>query len=112
MSCFGVFAAVGMKDPVEIEVLGDIYEAVGWTPDIVVYIRTTPQACMERIIKRGRTEETNIDIEYLDKIHKKYEQVYSNQDTIVVDGEAGLEAVYQSVKAVVAAYATQLLVSK
>ena len=114
LSCLRVFAEVGMKDPVETEVIEDIYGAVGWIPDVVVYIRTTPQACMERIKKRGRTEEDGIVIEYLDQIHKKYEDIYTkgNITVVVVDGEDDMDVVYEKVKNVVTDYATQLFVSK
>lgn len=114
LSCAKVFAEIGIKDAVEIEVLNDLYGVVGWTPDLVVYIRTTPGSCIHRIKTRGRTEEANISQEYLFQLHKKYEKLYNGNgfNVVVVDGEQDADSVYNDVKAAVSAYATQLLVSK
>ena len=42
-------------------------------PDLIIYLHTTPQAAMKRIIARGRPEEAGIEIEYLARLHQKYE---------------------------------------
>ena len=45
----------------------------GVKPDLIIYLHTTPQATMKRIITRGRPEESGIEIEYLARLHQKYE---------------------------------------
>ena len=45
----------------------------GVKPDLIIYLHTTPQAAMKRIITRGRPEESGIAIEYLARLHQKYE---------------------------------------
>ena len=45
----------------------------GVKPDLIIYLHTTPQAAMKRIITRGRPEESGIEIEYLARLHQKYE---------------------------------------
>ena len=45
----------------------------GVKPDLIIYLHTTPQATMKRIITRGRPEEAGIEIEYLARLHQKYE---------------------------------------
>lgn len=111
VTCMRVFAEAGTKDPVERDVLGSLYDAVGWVPDVVVYIRTSPRSCLERIKKRARAAETTITIEYLEEIHKRYEDLYA-VCTNVVDGEMNEDAVYEAVRAAVAGYSTQALSSK
>lgn len=43
-------------------------------PDLVVYLRTTPDIAKERILTRGREWEKGIDIEYLRQVHGLYEE--------------------------------------
>ena len=42
-------------------------------PDLIIYLRTTPEKCMERIKERGRIEERNITVKYLTQLHKAHE---------------------------------------
>ena len=35
-------------------------------PDVIVYLRASPEACMARLKKRSREEESNIELEYLE----------------------------------------------
>ncbi len=41
--------------------------------DLIVYIRTPPEKCFERIQKRGRSEEKGITLRFLEDIHELYE---------------------------------------
>ncbi len=56
-----------------------------------IYIRTTPDVCMERIKKRNRQSEDKITTEYLETIHKRHEEwlmdtKYNKIPTLVLDG--------------------------
>ena len=42
-------------------------------PDVMVYLRTDPKVCFERMKKCDRKEETGVPLEYLRKIHEKHE---------------------------------------
>ncbi|XP_064641117.1 thymidine kinase 2, mitochondrial-like [Lineus longissimus] len=42
--------------------------------DLIVYLRTTPETCLERIRNRGRKEEKPIPIDYLKKLHDLHEE--------------------------------------
>ncbi len=42
-------------------------------PDGFVYIRTTPETCYERLVKRGRSEESAVPLDYLKLLHNKHE---------------------------------------
>tara|TARA_B100000035_G_scaffold254122_1_gene223610 strand:- start:542 stop:1156 length:615 start_codon:yes stop_codon:yes gene_type:complete len=53
--------------------------------DALFYLQTTPEICKERIIKRDRSCESSIEMDYLNKLHDKYEDVY-NGDECKVDG--------------------------
>ena len=43
--------------------------------DGFIYINTQPKICNERILKRSRTGENNIPIDYLNKLHDKHQSV-------------------------------------
>ena len=50
--------------------LSDKFELV---PSAYIYLKCDPETASERIMKRARTEEENIPLEYLTQVHNKHE---------------------------------------
>ena len=49
-----------------------------------IYLRCTPETAFKRIQKRGRDEEKNITLEYLNKLHKYHESWLNNTDNVLI----------------------------
>lgn len=43
-------------------------------PNLIIYIKTSPKKAMERIEKRGRLEEKNIELESINELHELHEE--------------------------------------
>jgi deoxyadenosine/deoxycytidine kinase len=60
-------------------------------PTGMIYLKTRPEVCLERIEKRGRWEEESITIEWLRQCEQKHEKMIDEADHIVsfiLDGNA------------------------
>jgi deoxyadenosine/deoxycytidine kinase len=42
--------------------------------DAIVYLRTDPEICHERLVKRNRGEESSVSLDYLRTIHDRHEE--------------------------------------
>ena len=53
----------------------------------IIYVNTTPEICLERIIKRNRGEETGIELSYLIDCHQKHLDWLENENVTVLELE-------------------------
>jgi thymidine kinase len=104
--CKNVFfelSKMEMMTPQEIGVYERVYDYVKWTAYHYIYIQTSPEICFDRMKKRGRSCEENVDVNYLQKIHDLYEnwiltEFHENPYRVsYVDGDADELSVYQQV---------------
>ena len=68
--------------------------------DIVLYVNTNPEECMNRIHTRNRPEETKIPLEYLKNCHKKHKDwIYDKEKCKIVkiNGNQSIENIQQNV---------------
>ena len=47
-----------------------------WKSNYFIYLRSSPEKCLERILTRGRENELDITIDYLRDIHNLHEETY------------------------------------
>lgn len=118
--------AQGRMNDLELRTFEKLYDKLAWTPDVIIYIRTSPEVSMERMQKRGRACEDDVPLDYLKAVHARYEdvlmsEVYQDYETylpnqynmpaakqrcrvIVVDGDRPHDEVYADVLSWVDAY--------
>ncbi len=73
----------------EMALLVEAHGALGWEPDVVIYLRASPRVCEMHMRARGRLSEANVSQEYLKQVHDKYDALFllesANYRVIVVD---------------------------
>lgn len=65
-------------------------EKFGPKPDGIIYVKTSPEKCKERIIKRNRSEEDSIPLDYLKELDDRHNKWLLNWDktpVLVIDNE-------------------------
>ena len=77
------------------------------TSDLIIYLKTSPETCFERMKKRNRNEEQNVAFDYIANLHKIHDQFIMNKtlnpkcELIVIDANQDLKdltLVYDEVK--------------
>lgn len=83
----------GMLDPLEEDILSEMFTNLSklpcLIPDIVIYLRSSPEKCLERIQIRNREEETGIDLDYLQRVNRLYDSwllSHPAQTVIAING--------------------------
>jgi deoxyadenosine/deoxycytidine kinase len=116
LSCYNVFSKLqyeaGQMTEYEHKLFDYIYNSMSWTPDVVIYIQTPPEVCFDRMCQRGRECESGVPLEYLKKVHDKYEEMVNNllerpvgqTDVYVVNGNKSIDNVYKDVMKIVGSY--------
>jgi len=59
-------------------------------PDGIIYVKTSPMKCLERIKSRHRNEETNIPLEYLQELNDRHDKWLNNHNktsVLMIDNE-------------------------
>jgi len=104
LSCQRVFGELLFEDKkmneLEWNLTNEFNYDYGWNPDYVVYLKCDPQICYQRIKQRNRNDEQSIDINYLERIHQKYEKLYTDCKSfkvITIDSSNSIEKVYEDV---------------
>lgn len=107
-SCRYVFTQLMFEDGIltreELDLFDKLFENFCWDQDVIIYVRTPPEICFQRMHQRGRECESNVSLEYLQKLDKAHGyminhlQKYKPHIRIIeIDGVACADDVYNSV---------------
>jgi len=84
----------------EYSLYNELYDALHWYPDLIIYVQVEPEVCMKRIEQRSRDCENDINIDYIKQLHDLYEKFYERNkhstNVLVVDGNQSIDEVYQA----------------
>ena len=86
-----LFAAINLEDD-ELAMYNEVHEALAEKiemPDLLVYLRADTDVLMQRIAKRDRTYERNMDVNYIDALNQSYDSFFTecplNVNLLVID---------------------------
>lgn len=77
------------------------FDKFAWKPTNIIYIKTDPKVCLERIKTRSRDGESDIGLAYLKNLHFQYDNMFrwiKFDNVHIVDGDQDEESVYGQVK--------------
>ena len=104
LSCQRIFGEMLYEDnlmsDLEWKLTEEFNNDYGWTPNIIIYLRSDPNICYERINNRKRDGEEGISIEYLKRLHSKYESLYVENNLykiIYIDANQSIDNVYNEI---------------
>ena len=73
----------------ENNIINELYDKTDiiWKSNYFIYLRSSPEKCLDKIYKRGRENEMEISLEYLNNIHEYHEKAFDNlkDKKIVID---------------------------
>jgi len=90
---YNIFAKMlydsGLIEPVEYTIYRKWFNEFIYETDVsgFIYLKTTPETCMNRVSLRNREAETKIALEYLKNCHLYHESWLINNHIVVIDGE-------------------------
>lgn len=77
----------------ELHLYDEIYNRLAYDaphPDRVIYLHASPDVLLQRVYKRAREAESGLEISYLERVARRYNEFFSHYDDaplIVVDAE-------------------------
>jgi deoxyadenosine/deoxycytidine kinase len=88
----------------EMQIVDDVYKRLAWMPDVLIYIRTTPDIARARLASRGRRSEASVPWMYLQRVADRYEQLVNEMQcrqgvqVHIIDGNQDKDHVLQDVR--------------
>ena len=112
LSCKEVFTRLGFNadhlTADEWNLFCQLHTLHGWKPDVLIYLKSNPNICMERMKARDRAAETPVTKDHLTRLQLGHVNMlrYYDGHLHVVDATQDPDTVYQRVKDILEAYKT------
>lgn len=74
----------GILNCQEWELFKEYHDVLAWKPDVILFIDTPAEVCLERIAERGRECERSVDLQYLKRVDFQYTNMLRYADVPVV----------------------------
>jgi deoxyadenosine/deoxycytidine kinase len=88
----------------ELTIFDKIYKKISWEQEIIIYIKTDPEVCFDRMKKRNRNGEETVNLSYLQIIDKKHDDMLSfiklnkpHIKIIIINGNDDIDIVYNNI---------------
>jgi deoxyadenosine/deoxycytidine kinase len=88
----------------EIDLFDKLCETFSWDQDCLIYIKTDPEVCYERMKKRDRKCEVSVSLEYLKNLDTKHTYMINlinekkpHIKVYIIDGNQDEDAVYNEI---------------
>lgn len=91
----------GQIQPEEDEILTRFYQKCSWSPDLYVYLKSTPEKCLENIQGRTQSGDTGVTLDYLKLLHQKYEEFFADRPHVVIDVTRSFDEVLADILSVI-----------
>jgi deoxyadenosine/deoxycytidine kinase len=95
----------------ELGIFDKLYNTFGWDQDVIIYIRTDPEVCFERMKQRNRECENEVSLEYLKDLARKHDDMISylkekkpNIRIFTVNGNEDKKTVFENVLSMVTSF--------
>jgi len=112
LSCRHVFTQLhveaGIMTNAELIIFDKLFGDYSWHQDVIVYIKTDPEICFERMQRRNRDCEKDVTLEYIKAVDQKHTDMIDyiqkkipDIKIYVVNGNESVETVYNSVASII-----------
>lgn len=90
----------GTMNDADWETFKRYFDIVGWKPDAIVFVHVPFGVCHRRMLRRNRSCEENVTLDYLERVEKSYETLlrFANIPYEIVDGTASPDVVEREVR--------------
>ena len=98
-SSMNIFWPLMKKHEIEDRVYRTAFEKSGWGPDVYIFIDKNPELCYEHISKRNQSGDTSVSLDYLKRLDKQYQKMFSELGCLKfrVDGNLPIEKVHEEI---------------
>lgn len=85
----------------ELKLIQNLYDLIGWIPDLTIMLNTNSNKCLERITSRGRDCEKSMTLNHLIEVESKYNNICKNiytKEPIILNNDTDIDTLVTKVE--------------